>query len=122
MDGNPKRYIALDPHQRFNLNPTSLRSGIERSPNPTSLRSGIEALRYRVDGYPKRYNVLIEAYVPTQCSGIVRDPKGGPWDPSLLSPAYVRVLSVSPKRGRWGADPLHGTPRSGIERTETLNV
>ena len=40
------------------------------------------ALRYRVDGYPNRYNDLIEAYVPAQYAGIVRDPKGGGrWDP-----------------------------------------
>ena len=78
-----------------------------------------------MDGYPKRYNDLIEAYVPTQYSGIVRDPKGGalgPKDPSLMSPAYVWVSSVAPKRGRLGGGALHGTPRSGIVWTETLNV
>ena len=69
-----------------------------------------------MDGHPKRYDDLIEAYVPTQYSGIVRDPKGrplGPRDPSLMSAAYVWVWSVAPKRGRWG-DTLHGSPRSGI--------
>ena len=30
-----------------------------------------------MDGYPKRYNDLVEAYVPAQYAGIVRDPKGG---------------------------------------------
>ena len=52
-----------------------------------------------MDGYPKRYNDLIEAYVPTQYAGIVRDPKGGPLgprDPSLMSPAYARVAKRIP--------------------------
>ena len=30
-----------------------------------------------MDGNPKRYNDLVEAYVPIQYSGIVRDPNGG---------------------------------------------
>ena len=56
-------------------------------------------LRYRVDGYPNCYNDLIEAYVPAQYAGIVRDPKGGgplePRDPSLMSQACVWVAKRS---------------------------
>jgi hypothetical protein len=72
-----------------------------------------------VDGNPKRYNDIVEAYAPTQYSSIVRDPNGGPlgpMDPSLMSPAYARVSSVSPKRGRWG-DPYTGPQYSGVVRT-----
>ena len=56
-------------------------------------------LRYRVDGYPNCYNDLIEAYVPAQYAGIVRDPKGGAvgtQGPSLISPAYARVAKRIP--------------------------
>jgi hypothetical protein len=51
------------------------------APNPTCLRSGIEALRYRVDGYPKRYIVLD----PHQVSERSLDPRAGalaPYPPS----------------------------------------
>ena len=65
-----------------------------------------------MDGNPKRYNDLIEAYVPTQYSGIVRDPKG--WAGGTLGPITnvtslpSDIVDASPKRGRWGG-PLHGT-------------
>ena len=41
------------------------------APNPTSLRSGIEALRYRVDGYPKRYIVLDPFYSSRSVPGTI---------------------------------------------------
>ena len=98
MDGYPKRYIVLDPHQvsvrsldpRADAlapyppstqvscvtlrgegplgprDPSLMSPAYVRvssvAPNPASLRSGIEALRYRVDGYPKRYIVLDPFY------------------------------------------------------------
>ena len=72
---------ALGPRDPSLISPAYVRVS-SVAPNPTSLRSGIETLRYRVDGNPKRYNDPIEAYVPTQYAGIVRDPKGGGrWDP-----------------------------------------
>ena len=55
------------------------------APNPTSLRSGIEALRYRVDGYPKR-NIILD---PHQVSERSLDPRAdarAPYPPSTQVP------------------------------------
>ena len=45
----------------------------------------------------------------------------GPRDPSLMSPAYARVSSVSPKRGHWRG-PYTGPQYSGVVRTAAQAV
>ena len=46
----------------------------------------------------------------------------GPWDPSLMSPAYVRISWTYPLSGAVGGDPYTGPQYSGTAWTETLNV
>ena len=72
--------------------------------------------RYRVDGYPKRYNDLIEAYVPAQYAGIVRDPKGGAVGTQgpISNISSLRSGSEAyPLSGAVGGDPCTG-PRAQV--------
>ena len=69
-----------------------------------------------MDGYPKRYNDLIEAYVPAQYAGIVRDPKGGAVGTQgpISNISSLRSGSEAyPLSGAVGGDPYTG-PRAQV--------
>ena len=69
-----------------------------------------------MDGYPKRYNDLIEAYVPAQYAGIVRDPKGGAVGTQgpISNISSLRSGSEAyPLSGAVGGDPCTG-PRAQV--------
>jgi hypothetical protein len=79
-----------------------------------------------VDGYPERYNDLIVAYVPTQHSGIVRDPMRGGGVGTLGPITNISSLRSgierSPLSEAVGGYPYTGPQYSSIVWTVTLNV